>query len=389
MQKDSNNWFAEQGLRPSRRELLQSFAGVGAGAFADGLFAAPASARDLSGVRVVQLVDQGGDQQEVTRDYVNGIRLALTRSAANPAPPVLVSLPCDGSVTSARAALQKVRADASAVALLGAVGERSALSSISALQQEGWSIAHVAPWLADARFDERSDVFAIFASREAQIRRALTNFAAVGVRDMGVVFTDVAQQTNLGPGLMTMLARLGLQAKAFVPSSQQDMAGFGLSFPDNSPAFLLFLGGAPELVAFGQSLRQRKITRYLIGLADIDVGVLMQLEPMPSQPILLTQVVPNPMHGGSALVRDYRSKHAVLFDEAPSPMGLAGYVAGRYALAVLSTMKGPITRAKVLAEFRLRRSLNLDGYRLDFLKGGRGSEFVDVGVLKAGGKLVG
>jgi hypothetical protein len=43
----------------------------------------------------------------------------------------------------------------------------------------------------------------------------------------------------------------------------------------------------------------------------------------------------------------------------------------------------------VLAEFRSRRSLNLDGYRLDFLKGGRGSEFVDVGVLKAGGKLVG
>ena len=389
MHKNSNQRFADQGLRPSRRELLQSFAGVGVGAFADGLFAAPASARDLSGVRLVQLVDQGSDQQEVTRDYTNGIRLALTRSPSMPMPPTLLAFPCDGTLASARLAVQKIRADSSAVALLGAVGERSALSSIGALQQEGWSMAHVAPWLADSRFDDRPDVFAVFASREAQIRRALTNFAAVGVRDLGVVFTDVAQQSSLALGLMTMLAHLGLQAKAFVPASQQDMAGYGQSFPSSSPAFLLFLGGAPELVAFGQALHQRKITRYLIGLADIDVGVLMQLEPAPSQPVLLTQVVPNPARGGSALVRDYRSQHAVLFDEAPSPMGLAGYLAGRYALAVLSNMKGPMTRETVLAEFRTRRVLNLDGYRLDFLRSGRGSEYVDVGVLKAGGKLVG
>ena len=89
------------------------------------------------------------------------------------------------------------------------------------------------------------------------------------------------------------------------------------------------------------------------------------------------------------MVRHYRHLLRQLFDEAPSHISLAGYLAGRYAAQVLQRMRSAYTRSNVLAEFRRRPAIDLDGYRFDFTLKDRGSAYVTQTLLTREGKLIG
>jgi hypothetical protein len=89
------------------------------------------------------------------------------------------------------------------------------------------------------------------------------------------------------------------------------------------------------------------------------------------------------------VVRAYRDALARLFDEPPSPISLAGYLAGRYAAAVLAGIEPNAGRARVLAEFQRRRPIQLDGWQVAFDESGRGSTYVSQLLLNAQGSFVG
>jgi len=115
----------------------------------------------------------------------------------------------------------------------------------------------------------------------------------------------------------------------------------------------------------------------------------MQLNPGKSVPVIFTDVVPNPHTSKLPVVRAYRAALQRLFDEAPSPVSLAGYLAGRYTATMLAGVGANPTRARVLAEFQRRRPLELDGWHLTFNQGARASNFVSQTLLNGQGSFVG
>lgn len=344
---------------------------------------------DARTLRVTQLLDSSADQQELSRDYSTGMRLAFAEiKQAGGRVPQLVSIDTDGSEASLRDALMQVKSDPTQVALLGAVGGRLAAASIASAKQAQLDIAHVAPWLADSRYDAERQVFAIFASREAQIRHALGALATMGVSELGLVYPG-RREEEMHDEIDAITKRLNLRTRRLSVPSGQDVAAYAAALRHDVPAFLLFLGGSIELAQFTQGLTKQVLPRYIICLSDVDTTTLLQLNPGKAASVIFAQVVPNPQSSSAPVVRSYRQTLKALFDEAPSPVSLAGYLAGRYAARVLGALDAGASRAAVLAEFERRRPIDLDGYRIEFTGPGRGSSFVSQTLLGANGRLIG
>lgn len=343
-------------------------------------------------LRVAQLLDSSADQQELSRDYSTGIQLGLAEHNLSGRPIQLVSFSTDGSAASLKQVVGSIRDDGSIWAVLGTAGGRLAAESIAAARRDGLAIAHVAPWMADSRFDADDDVFSLFASREMQIRHALASLGSVGVNELGVIYTSGREQLALQTDVAEAAARLKLRTQVFVPASGEDLATLGTRLGPLAPVILLFLGGAIELARFTQGLQAqgaRGAGRYVVSLSDVDVPTLMQLSPGRSVPLILTQVVPNPQSSSLPVVLNYRSVLKQLFDEAPSHISLAGYLAARYATHVLGKLPAAAGRTEALAEFRKRSAVDLGGFGISFGAQRRGSTFVTQTLLTSDGRLVG
>ena len=374
----------------SRRQVLALTAGMSASLGA----AAQAPSRSGRVLRVAQLLDSSPDQQELSRDYATGVQIGLAEFNRSGRPVQLVSLNTDGSAASLRQALASVRDDPSICALLGTAGGRLAVESVAAARREGLAIAHVAPWMADSRFDTdaNDDVFALFASREMQIRHALGSLGNVGVGELGLVYTSARDQYALHSEVAEAAARLKLRTQAFVAGPGEDLAAMGMRLGAQTPVILLFLGGTIELARFTQGLQSqgaRGAGRYVMSLSDVDLPTLMQLSPTRSVPLILTQVVPNPQSSSLPAVQSYRAGLKQLFDENPSHVSLGGYLAARYATHVLSRLPATPTRADALAEFRKRAPADVGGFGIHFGAQRRGSSFVTQAMLLGDGRLLG
>ena len=180
-------WVINEARRISRRGLLQTAAWAGAAtAFPSGALAQarPGAGLQPPAPRVTQLLDMSASQQELSRDYSTGLRLAFAQlKAAHPHLPQLVTVETDGSAASVAEALRNVAQDASELALLGTVGESLALQAMGQIQREDLRLAHIGPWLFDTQHDADPRLLTFFASREQQLRYAMQSLPAAYAND--------------------------------------------------------------------------------------------------------------------------------------------------------------------------------------------------------------
>lgn len=369
---------------PTRRRLLQCSATLAA--------TLPLAARAAPASRptVIQLLDMSARPQEVSRTYAAGFRSAWAEVDHPPA----VLLPIEvqggaGTPLSLDAAMQQAVRDASVVALVGTASEQLALDCIAWCQRQRVEIAHVAPWLSDSRYDGHDALLPLFASRSTQLERAIEALALAGHRSMQVVYPSAQEEALYAPGMREIASRMKLRLEATTGRPGEDASALGAKLPAAGPSMVLFVGGTLELASFARQLAARQLTRYLICLADVDPAVLRQLglDARSGVSLIVTQVVPDPQ-SVSALVTRYRRSLQKLFDEEPSPVSLAGYLAGRYTLALLQRAR-PANRAALLALARERPSLSLDrGFEINFRNGPRGSQMVRHAMLAPDGRLM-
>jgi hypothetical protein len=156
-----------------------------------------------------------------------------------------------------------------------------------------------------------------------------------------------------------------------------------------SAAMVLCLSTSAELALLTQGMAARKDKRFVVGLGDVDAPSLQQLSPGAGVPVILTQVVPNPHRSPLPLIADYRALLKRLFDETPSPISLAGYIAGLYALSQVRDSGQNPSRESLLAQVGRRSALNLGGWRVEFRDDHRGSRYVTQTLIARDGRLIG
>lgn len=337
-------------------------------------------------------MDTSPEQQEISRDYASGLQLGMQGGPSGAAGRLgsVRPFPMDGSDASLERLLATLRAEPGIVGLAGSVGERLALRCVEATHAAGLAVAHLGPWIADARFDDEPGVVKLFASREAQIRHALRSLETVGVRELGLVYATPGLQQQVQGDVQAAIRRIGVQTRDFVAPAG-NVEQLVASLPPNPPAIFLFVGGSIELARFVRGLAARKLQRYVVTLGETDITTLTELGATGTVPVVLTQVVPNPQTHSAPFAREYRAALKALYDELPSPLSLAGFVVGRYTQALLGGLDASLhTRAGVYDAARRRPGLELGGYSIGFDgSSNRGSRYVTQLLLGRDGRLIG
>ena len=377
---------------PNRRRWLQQAGWLAAGAGA-GVHAWAQPARPAAGARspaVAQLVDFSAAQQDVSKDFLIGSRAAWqdinARGGLRGRPVTHLALETDGTPASLRAALDEAHANPACVALSGSAGDLLA-AQVSALSSQGLlGMAHAAPWLQNSSVPVDDKTFPIFATRQAQIAHALKNLSVMGVKVLGAVYASEHEQAAHHAEVGRIASNLELRVESFQGGA--NLRQLGQKLTPGTPAVLLFLGGTPELAQFTQGLDRQARQRYIVALADVNLQTLAQMGAVRTTPVIATQPVPM-ANAALPVVRQYREVLARLFDESPTPLGLAGFIAARYTFEVMSALDGPLTRQGVLAGFQQRASVNVGGFRIAYDAQRHSSTYVTQSMMTPDGRLIG
>lgn len=292
----------------------------------------------------------------------------------------------DGSTASLRAAMDTLKADSLSVALFGSTGDRAASQLVGMLTREMPDLPHVAPWLQNVEVVTAPNTFPIFASRQEQIAHAIKSLSVIGISRVGAVYGSPAEFAAYRGDLEQIAKSLKLSIASY--STDGDLRDLALTLTPDSPRVLLFVGGTPELVRFSQGVEKQAAQRYLIAMSDVNLQSIQQMGASRFTPMIATQVVPM-VNASMPVVRAYRAALARLFDEPPTPLSLAGYIAARYTYEVLQGVDGSITRSSAMQAFARRNMVDLGGFRITPDSRSRGTAYVTQSMVAADGRLVG
>jgi ABC-type branched-subunit amino acid transport system substrate-binding protein len=364
--------------------LLAGGAGLAAGA----TFAQPG--KGAGSITIAQLFDGSPAQQDVSKDFLIGSRAAWqdinARGGIRGRHVQHLNIEVDGSRESVRSAIASIRADASCVAMCGTAGDIAATRAVDVLRSDQVAIAHAAPWLQNSSADVDERTFPIFAARQEQVAYALKSLSVMSVTEIGVVYASDIEQAAYQQDIARAAAQLKVKLHTLLAGG--DVLRLGQKLGPGSPAILLFVGGTPELVQFTQGLHKQARQRYVVALADVNLQTMVQMGAARNTPVIATQAVPT-VGASLPIVRMYRDVLGKLFDEPPTALSLAGFIAARYTYEVLSDVDGPITRQGALAAFQRRASRDVGGYRIAFDPRRRGGTYVTQSMLTQDGRVIG
>lgn len=371
----------------SRRQWLQGASLLGAGAASPGWAQPEKSPRSIT---VAQLLDFSPSQQDISKDFLIGSRAAWQdinlRGGIRGHLVQHVAVETDGTSASLRAAIGSVQDNAECVVLSGSVGDPLA-SQLAELSRQGrLNLAHAAPWLQNSSLDVDEKTFPIFAARQEQIAYALKTLSIMGLKDLGAVYASSREHAAYHLELERIAASMQLRLQSFHGAG--DLRALGQKMTAKTSAVLLFVGGTPELAEFSQGLERQARQRYIVALADVNLQTLLQMGAARNTPVIATQPVPL-VNASLPIVRSYRETLARLFDEPPTPLGLAGFIAARYTYEVLRDVEGSLTRQSALASFQRRSSHDLGGFRVSFNAQRRSNTYVTQSMMTPEGRLLG
>ena len=268
----------------------------------------------------------------------------------------------------------------------GSAGDQLATEIVSLARQEGLNMAHVAPWLQNSVSEIDDNTFPIFAARQEQIAHALKNLSVMGITELGAVYGSSRDYAVYRSEVERIAGAMQLKLQVF--QGLGDLRSLGQKLTPKTPAVLLFVGGTPELAEFTQGLEKQARQRYIVALADVNLQTMQQMGAGRSTPVIATQPVPM-VTSSIAVVRSYRETLARLFDEPPTSLSLAGFIAARYTYEVLNGMEGALTRPSVLSAFQKRTTLDMGGFRISFNNQRRSSTYVTQSMMTLDGRVIG
>lgn len=339
---------------------------------------------------VAQILDTSQAQQDVSKDFLIGSRAAWQdinlRGGIRGKQVQHLTLETDGSAESAIAALDSIKNNPSCVVLSGSAGDSLASQIVIEIRKARINIAHVAPWLQNSSLELDENTFPIFAARQEQISHALKTLSVMGLSELGAIYGTARDQSLYHIEVERIAASMQLKLQSF--QADGELRLMGQKMTARTPAVLLFVGGTPELAEFTQGLEKQSRQRYIVALADVNLQTMQQMGAARNTPVIATQPVPM-VNASLPIVRSYRETLARLFDEPPTALSLAGFIAARYTYDVLNDVDVSLTRQSALSAFQKRSTLDLGGFRISFNPQRRSSTYVTQTMMTIDGRLIG
>lgn len=331
---------------------------------------------------VGQLIERGGDQADYARDFMAGAKVAF--DAANQS----------GGIKGRRISLVRREAaqneavsqavdmiERDRVEVLFGVGERLLPALAASAEITRRNVPLLAP-LSGATSTSDSVLF-IRPDYDHEIVAAHNRLRQFGMRRIALV-TAAGFDPQLGTRLRSSLAKGSAAETLDLYTLTGDPGELAARIAPTKPTAVIVAGDTLTYATVGRALAQQGWYGFLVGLSSVNPQVAREiLGAGYSGGLLLAQTVPNPASGNTKVAREHMARMKQFLDEPPSAATLSGYIAAVYLIQSMNAAGGKV------AGLELRKALlgrvDVGGFTLDFTRGNRGSEFVDLNYIQGAG----
>lgn len=339
-------------------------------------------------IGLMQIVDSSAGQQDVTKDFVVGVRAAFSelnqRGGINGRLVNHQIIETDGSASAVDAALKQARGEVGCAALMGTVGDLVA-KMVTERTDSASDLCQCAPWLmSDMAKSLRT--FNVFANRGEQIAHVVRVMSVTNMRDLGVVYASDADEISHGAELRRATQASQMRTTSY--TRRGEWRSVAQKLTTDAPPMLLFVGGTPELIALIQAMGPQTRQRFIIGLADVNLQTVQQLGVPKGINVVAAQVAPM-VTSGLSVVRDYRSALNTYFDEPPTSQSLTGYISARVMIDLVKGVDSSDPRGSIAEIMATRSVVELGGFSVSNQIGVRRTPFVTQTMLSADGRVLG
>ncbi|MGO4389985.1 ABC transporter substrate-binding protein [Variovorax sp. M-6] len=278
-------------------------------------------------------------------------------------------------------------ADSSVLAMLHPLGTRQAAAVIDAVP--GMAVVGPNTGTVSLRKKASPNTFWVRANYDQELDRLIATAAVLGQSRIGIVYSEDPLGQSLLAGFKAALAKVKLEP-AVIASTP------GTTSMEVDPAAAKIAAAAPQIViiglagtapAFVRALRKAggKSSAYGLSITASALGAMGDL----AHGLGFAIVVPSPFATKYEIVRRYQADMLASGSKEFSLPSLEGYM-DACVLAEGLRRAGPSpTRAGVIAGLEHIEGYDLGGVKINFGRGNReGSQFVDVAVISANGRLI-
>jgi ABC-type branched-subunit amino acid transport system substrate-binding protein len=352
--------------------------------------AAPAS-NENSPVIVGQAVDLSGPNADFGRDYSFGAKLyfdyANGNGGINGRRIVYRSLDSAGTASGGLTAARTLVADGSSV-LFGINGDDviEAVARDAGLHNSGVTIFGAVG--GSSQLGAKDGVFYLRAGTAQEIEAMVAHLAPLGIRSISLASTgEYAREA--GDALDEAARRYGVRVLA---RQRFDIAGDGpakaaQNIARDQPQAVIVAADTLAVAQFFKRYRSLDQGAFLCTTSLVNVRTLIAITGLQAaHGLIVSQVVPNPA-GISEITREHKKLMDRLADEPASYATFEGFMAAKVLVQTLRRSHDS-GRNAIQQTLQKEGRFDLGGYELNFGKGSRASNFVELTVVGRNGQLL-
>jgi len=367
-----------------RRRALQGLAALASAAALPQALAQPAMTVARRQLVVGHLVDRVGSQADLARDYLAGAKVMFDAVNASPGSYgglriVHVVRDADpdarGAVAQATALANSERAD-----ILFGPGDAvlPALAASPELARRGVQI--VAPLSGLAITAE--NVWFTRADYQSEIDAAVRQLHSYGLSGIALAVSPDFAAGTLASG-SPWLTRLetAMSTRAVPLTGNADDCARRIAAA--RPGAVVVAGDTLAYGSLGRALAARNWYGFLVGLSAVSPASAREiLGAHYAGGMVVTQIAPGPQESTLRVVKEHVARMKQYLDEPPSPATLAGYIGAAWLVRAAAGMR---TNGVVELRRVLQTRIDVGDFTLDFTRGLRGSQYVQLAPIGKSG----
>ena len=279
------------------------------------------------------------------------------------------------------------------VALLSPVGSATLKGVLDArlLDDANIVIINAVPGAEVLRSPGHPKLFHIRAGDQQQIHKIVEHAKTLTIKSMGVLYQNIPIGTSGFAAAQEAAAELGdIRIAGFKSTSEAGAIAEAAKAMAQANVQSGLVVGPPKFMGDGvAALRRAGVSQQLFTLSYIPGPALLKAAGEGARGVGIAQTFPNPMGSVLPLQREFRSAMKKAFPAMTSytTFHMEGYVTARVFVEAASRAKR-MTPEGIAQALRDMGELDLGGFRVNFSKSNIGSNFVDIGVVLADGKLM-
>jgi len=282
------------------------------------------------------------------------------------------------------------------LALCGLVGTGNvtALLKSGKLEQTGIPVIGARTGAAHLRQPVPSLLFHTRASYGSEIETMVQQMHSMGITDVGVFYQDDGFGKDGLEAAKSALAAAGMKlvAAGAYPKNSTDVAAAVKTIGDALPMGVIMVSNTAASAAFIQAFRPANPATQLIALSVTDgPQVAEKIGHKLARGLGVTQVVPDPVGGSSALAQEVRKA----WEEHPQPdvelnhTLLEGYLMAKVLVEAIGHAGADPTRARLVTALNNLRGFDVGGLPIGFSADNHdGAHYTEITVLDRNGRPI-